>query len=81
VALQCLALSDNELTGGLEPLRGCKKLEELALQKNKLTGDLEPLRDCAALQWLHCGENQLTPTKADKAHFEKQCKEFDMHPV
>jgi hypothetical protein len=81
VALQCLALSQNQITGSLEPLRGCTALAGLELESNKLTGDLEPLRGCAALQWLYCGDNQLTPTKADKAHFEKQCEDFFMHPV
>ena len=38
-----LFLDNNQLTGGLEPLRGCMALQELFLESNQLTGRLEPL--------------------------------------
>merc|ERR1740130_1216625 len=41
-ALEELLLDNNELTGGLEPLRGCTELSELSLATNLLTGSLEP---------------------------------------
>ena len=65
--------SKNQLTGGLEPLRGFTQLSELFLESNLLTGGLEPLRGCTDLQWLEFENNQLVPSDEDKAHFEKQC--------
>ena len=59
-ALQCLDLSFNQLTGGLEPLSACTSLESLSLFHNRLTGGLEPLRGCTALQSLSLHTNQLT---------------------
>ena len=50
----------NQLTGSLEPLRGCTALQELSLSNNQLTGSLEPLRGCTALQELSLSNNQLT---------------------
>ena len=63
--------SKNQLTGGLEPLRGFTQLSEL--ENNLLTGGLEPLRGCTDLQWLEFENNQLVPSDEDTAHFEKQC--------
>eukprot|EP00964_Phaeocystis_antarctica_P086581 scaffold54852_cov57-Phaeocystis_antarctica.AAC.5 len=37
-ALRILYTSDNELTGGLEPLRDCISLEEIGMDGNHLTG-------------------------------------------
>ena len=54
-ALACArfdALSENLLTGGLEPLRSCTALQWLKLGGNQLTGTLEPLRGCTALREL-----------------------------
>ena len=59
-ALQVLMLHNNQLTGGLEPLRGCTALQVLSLCNNRLTGDLEPLRGCTALRELGLEKNQLT---------------------
>ena len=47
----------NQLSGGLEPLRGCAALEKLFLTQNMLTGDLEPLRGCRALRELYLADN------------------------
>ena len=59
-ALQVLYLSTNQLTGGLEPLRGCTALRELEISYCNLTGTLEPLRGCTALQLLSLAYNQLS---------------------
>ena len=75
--MQTLRLSHNNLTGGLEPLRGCTALQRLDLQYfNQLTGGLEPLRGCTALQTLYLMGNPLTPTEEDTSHFRKQCQSF-----
>ena len=50
----------NQLTGSLEPLRGCTALQELSLSNNQLTGGLKPLERCTALKVLALGNNQLT---------------------
>jgi len=67
-ALQVLVLDHNQLTGGLEPLRGCTALEELSLSGNRLTGGLDPLRGCTALRELYIGRNfvdgDLEPLRA-----------------
>ena len=47
----------NQLSGGLEPLRGCAALEKLFLTQNMLAGDLEPLRGCGALRELYLADN------------------------
>ena len=54
-----LFLHDNQLSGGLEPLRGCTALLTLHLDNNQLTGGLEPIRGCKVLQEL-LGNNKLT---------------------
>ena len=68
-ALQRLELGgNNQLTGGLEPLRGCTGLKVLDLAGNEfypragnqLTGGLEPLRGCTGLQTLSLSSNLLT---------------------
>ena len=61
-ALQALYLENNQLSGGLEPLksRGCTMLRVLDLQSNQLTGGLELLRGCKALQQLNLQHNLLT---------------------
>ena len=59
-ALHVLDLSNNQQTGGLEPLRVCTALVTLFLFNNQLTGGLEPLRGCTALQELNLASNQLT---------------------
>ena len=68
-ALQRLELGgNNQLTGGLEPLRGCTGLKVLDLPGNEfhpragnqLTGGLEPLRGCTGLQTLSLSSNLLT---------------------
>ena len=59
-ALEELRLQGNQLTGGLEPLRGCTALKMLGLQGNRLTGGLEPLRGCTVLGVLDCWGNLLT---------------------
>ena len=59
-ALQELLLCDNQLTGSLEPLRGCTALQTLIAYSNLLTGGLEPLRGCTALRELRLGSNLLT---------------------
>ena len=60
-ALQKLDLSDNkQLTGSLEPLRGCTALKDLSLGDNQHTGSLEPLRGCTALLTIFMPRNQLT---------------------
>ena len=59
-ALEELRLQGNQLTGGLEPLRGCTALKTLGLQGNRLTGGLEPLRGCTVLGVLDCWGNLLT---------------------
>ena len=59
-ALQCLDLSHNQLTGGLEPLSACTSLKSLSLFNNQLTGGLEPLRGLTALKELHLMNNKLT---------------------
>ena len=50
----------NQLTGSLEPLRGCTALQELSLSNNQLTGGLKPLERCTALKVLALHNNQLT---------------------
>ena len=50
----------NQLTGSLEPLRGCTALQELSLSYNQLTGGLKPLERCTALKVLALHNNQLT---------------------
>merc|ERR1719424_2473478 len=59
-ALQLLNLTDNNLRGGLEVLKGCVALRVLHLNLNQLIGGLDPLEGCKALThlWLH--DNQLT---------------------
>ena len=70
-----LGLSDNNLTGGLDALRGCKALEALLLSNNQhMAGALEPLWGCTALQMLRLGNTQLVPSDEDKAHFQEQCE-------
>ena len=59
-ALQCLDLSFNRLTGGLEPLSACTSLRTLSLFCNQLTGTLEPLRGMTALEQLSLHNNKLT---------------------
>jgi hypothetical protein len=59
-ALQVLDLSNNQWTGGLEPLRGCTSLFWLEVSGNFLTGSLEPLRGCTALEELSATRNRLT---------------------
>ena len=60
-ALQKLFLHNNQLTGTLEPLRGCTALQLLSLSNNNnLTGDLEPLRGCTALRELLLSNNRHT---------------------
>ena len=59
-ALRELSLSENLLTGGLEPLQACTALQELRLQENQLTGGLTPLQGCTALQELLLHGNKLT---------------------
>ena len=66
-------MEGNQLTGGLEPLRGCTALRALCLEGNHLTGLFEPLLGCTMLRTLSLEENNLMPTNKDKAHFEKQC--------
>ena len=77
-ALQELHMYNNQLTGGLEPLRGCTALQQLDLGDNELTGGLEPLRGCTALQALFLQNNQLVPTDEDKSQFQKQCRPFSV---
>ena len=55
-----LSKEPNQLTGSLEPLRGCTALQELSLSNNQLTGGLKPLERCTALKVLALGNNQLT---------------------
>ena len=71
-ALQLLNLHNNELTGGLEPLRSCTALLALSLGSNQLTGRLEPLRACTALRELDLENNRTTPSEEEKALFKKQ---------
>ena len=52
-------LSENLLTGGLEPLRSCTALQWLKLGGNQLTGGLEPLRGCTALRELDLSGHQI----------------------
>ena len=59
-ALEELCLSNNQLGGGLEPLRGCKALLILQLRNNFLTGGLKPLENCLGLVKLSLYDNQLT---------------------
>ena len=68
-ALEKLELGgNNQLTGGLEPLRGCTGLKVPDLPGNEfhpragnqLTGGLEPLRGCTGLQTLSLSSNLLT---------------------
>ena len=59
-ALQVLDLSNNQWTGGLEPLRGCTALQRLFLFSNELAGGLEPLRGCTGLTELNLAANRLT---------------------
>jgi hypothetical protein len=59
-ALKELRLANNELTGGLGPLRSCTSLQWLELGHKQLTGGLEPLRGCTALAALELEGNQLT---------------------
>ena len=61
-ALQRLDYDDNDLDGGLEPLRGCTALVQLTLSRNNLTGGLEALRSCTGLELLHLSDNYLTGT-------------------
>jgi len=37
-------LSNNNITGGLEPLQGCTALLELYMSYNQLNGNLDPLK-------------------------------------
>ena len=55
-----LSKEPNQLTGSLEPLRGCTALQELSLSNNQLTGGLKPLERCTALKVLALHNNQLT---------------------
>eukprot|EP00320_Phaeocystis_rex_P016396 CAMPEP_0119086080 /NCGR_PEP_ID=MMETSP1178-20130426/136416_1 /TAXON_ID=33656 /ORGANISM="unid sp, Strain CCMP2000" /LENGTH=45 /DNA_ID= /DNA_START= /DNA_END= /DNA_ORIENTATION= len=41
-----LDLAHNLLTGSLEPLRGCTRLNGVDITYNQLEGGLEPLQDC-----------------------------------
>ena len=59
-ALKTLCLNDNQLVGGLEPLRGCTALQSLNVSNNQLTGGLEPLRGCTSLKCLDLTHNQMT---------------------
>ena len=70
-ALQVLDLFNNQLSGGLEPLRRCTALQALFLNRNELTGRLGPLRSCTALKTLNLCGNQfmggLDPLRGCKA--------------
>jgi len=59
-ALQVLDLSNNQWTGGLEPLQGCTALQRLLASSNELTGTLEPLRGCTGLTELNLAANRLS---------------------
>ena len=59
-ALQVLDLSNNQWTGGLEPLSGCTGLQRLFLFSNELAGNLEPLQGCTSLTELNLADNRLT---------------------
>ena len=59
-ALQLLDYDDNDLDGGLEPLRGCTALLQLTLSRNNLTGGLEALGGCKGLDTLLLDSNFLT---------------------
>ena len=58
-ALQLLNLTNNELTGHINPLQGCTALQRLDLSGNNLRGGLEGLKGCVALRVLHLNLNQL----------------------
>ena len=62
-ALQRLNISDNLLTGGLEPLQACTALRELYLTDNMLTGGLEPLKGLQVLATLICSPSLAPPPK------------------
>ena len=89
-ALQKLFLHNNQLTGTLEPLRGCTALQLLSLSNNNnLTGDLEPLRSCTALRELLLSNNRhtggLAPLQNCKAlrelYLENNQLEGDIGPL
>ena len=50
--LRVLNLTDNQLSGSLEPLQGFAALERLDLAGNEFTGGLDPLKGCTSLQGL-----------------------------
>lgn len=58
-ALQLLNLTNNQLTGTINPLQDCTALQRLDLSGNNLRGGLEVLKGCVALRVLHLNLNQL----------------------
>ena len=75
-AIEELEISNNHVTGGIEPLKGCTLLRELDLSHNWLSGGLESLYSCTALQFVYLLANEFVASYHVKAYFEKQCQLF-----
>jgi hypothetical protein len=58
--LRELFVSNNQLEGGLGPIRGCTLLQELFLGDNNLEGDLKAISGCTRMEVLSLDDNNLT---------------------